>query len=506
MAALLAVLAGIYLPWTWSDELASLGGDSAVYVMSARHYAPYVAPDVVIEQVADASPYPPLYPLLLAVTGGAVDLRLAHLATTLCLLAAFAGMYAWLIGVGLPRGLSVATVAVFALMPGTLQQAFQLHSESLYLALGMAALATLARAERGAPQSGLWLAAGLIAAATLTRIAGIALLAALLWPALLRRSRSWGFALVAAGIPVMVWQLSRGSREVYAQGLLSHYAGLDPAQAVATLLRNMHAFAGGVADNLVQLASLAPIGLVLLLTGIFVGTGRLVRGKADAAYAYAYGGLMIVWPYPAEAQRFAWVLVPLVIGYAMLGGQWLAARLPDRSATLRRVLPWALLLVPGVPIASTFALAVERALHPVTRELPAVRHLPEWYAIDREGALQSAQFHLAVAASIRSLGEAVPADECIFSIKTPIVAYYTQHISKSPPGVQFDDAAFAAELERKGCRYFLLLGFASPAYPEPYYPSRRLRDRLEMLDSRVLRIGDYETVVAILARLRQEQR
>jgi hypothetical protein len=174
IAWLIAGLAALYLPWTWSDQLASLGGDSAVYVLSAEHYAPYLPPDTLAADIARHALFPPLYALLLAATGGAADLHVAHAVTTLCLLAAVAAFFATLVAMGVPRAIGLVTVALFALLPGTLEQALQLKSEIPYLALTLAGLAALARASARANARDYWVATALLAAALLTRSAGVA--------------------------------------------------------------------------------------------------------------------------------------------------------------------------------------------------------------------------------------------------------------------------------------------------------------------------------------------
>lgn len=504
MALVTIVLATVFLPWTWSDQLASLGGDSAVYMLSARHYAPYLPADPVWQAADAGSPYPPLYPLLLVLSGGAADPHLAHAATTLCLLAAFIAFYAWLIAIGLGRSLSIATVVLFACLPGTVQQAMQLHSESLYLALSLAGLALLARPAQPGRQAGGWRVAATFAAAVLTRTAGIALLAAFL-PAMLRERRLWPGAglLLAAAAPAALWSLGwRGSQQGYGQGFLL-YGGKDWTEIAAALVRNGNSFVEGMVLNVLQAPAFEAVALAVILLAAVVAVVRLLRGCADAWYVGAYLFLMTVWPYPAEAQRFAWVLMPLVLGYAVWGAQQAARRRAGRAGRLLPVAgPWVVWLALALPTAVAFTLAMQRAFHPLTREVPGLRHLPEWYGPELMGSLRAGEFHLGIAESLRVLGNSVPEGECILSIKPSTVAYYTHHVSKSPPGPNTDDSAFEAELARMDCRYLLLLDAASPSYPQPYYPATRLRGRLEMVESRTKRIGESQSLAVALARLR----
>lgn len=499
--AVIAALAALYLPWMWSDQLASLGGDSAVYVLSARHYAPFLPQNPVWEAVTANSPYPPLYPLLLMLAGGATDLHWAHLATTCSLLAAVIALLAWLRASGVRAGPAIAAGALFALLPGTLLQAFHLHSESLYLAFSLAALASLARLETDARARWFWLAGAFVAAALMTRTAGVALVPALLlaW----YRHRRWhgGGALALALAPTMLWQAFQGPGQGYQSSLLGGYLTMSPAQLLDALALQATAILDGVVTNFVKIPGLDGVMAAAAGLALVVAAARLWRLRPDAAYVWAYLGLVVIWPYPGEAVRFAWVLVPLLLGYLVLGAGAAGARLVAAGGRWGGALPWALVLVLAVPTSASFALALQRALHPVTGQVPGLRHLPQWYGVDFERSLAAGQFHLAVDRAVREMGAQVPESECIFAIKTPIVAFHAGRLSKSPPPFSTDEAAFEAQLRDDGCRYFLLLGLASPSYPQPYYPAARLGERLEPLESRILKLNGREVVVAALARL-----
>jgi len=80
------IAASWYLPWTWSDDLGSLGGDSAVYMLSGTALRALPAGRSIAASIARNTLYPPLYPLVLAATGGAAVSAWAHAVTTGCCL------------------------------------------------------------------------------------------------------------------------------------------------------------------------------------------------------------------------------------------------------------------------------------------------------------------------------------------------------------------------------------------------------------------------------------
>jgi hypothetical protein len=83
------VLAVAYLIWGWSSVLGDFGGDNAVYLLTAQYLSPYAPASDLAAQFARGSAFPPLFPLLLALTGGGESLLTAHIVTVSCLLVAF---------------------------------------------------------------------------------------------------------------------------------------------------------------------------------------------------------------------------------------------------------------------------------------------------------------------------------------------------------------------------------------------------------------------------------
>src|SRR5689334_7527299 len=95
LVAILAVVAPLYFVWAWSDRLGHLGGDAAYYLMMAHTYAPYLQHDPVYAAAAASSRFPPLYPLVLALFGGANSLPIAQAITVASLILALCVLYAW---------------------------------------------------------------------------------------------------------------------------------------------------------------------------------------------------------------------------------------------------------------------------------------------------------------------------------------------------------------------------------------------------------------------------
>lgn len=491
---LLALVGSVAFPATWSGELADLGGDSAAYLLSARHFAPYAPADAVARSFAADSQFPPLYPLVLALGGGALDLHVAHAVTTVCLLAALAAFYATLLGLGLSRGLTLATIVLFAVMPGTVAPALQLKSESLYLALSLGGLALLSRAATSNRLRDYWLATALLAAALMTRSAGLALLPALLVVLVRQRPRHWLWMPVALLAPAVAWRLL-WSPAPY-ESLLGFYAAASPEAVLARLAFNLEGFLWGLAGNVLQTHALFSVLAPLALVSAAVLAWRFCRFHADAWYLAAYLATMVLWPYPGEGQRFGWVVMPWLLAYAVWAADRLAGRLPGRALTTGAV-RWSVPAMLALLVLPAFHLTVQRALQAPD---PALARLPEWYGVDPESALSNAQGHLDIARAIAEFGPQLPKDECVYAIKATVVALLTGHDSHFPPVERTSDAEFERWVDQKRCRYFVLIAASDgDAYRSSFYPRDRLKDRLEILAVRASGSADPPRIVAALA-------
>jgi hypothetical protein len=502
IVVVLVLASALYVPLTWSGELASLGGDAAIYLLSARHYAPWLPADSVAEAFATHSQFPPVYPLLLTLSGGAVDLAVAHAVTTLSLLAAFAALYAWQIQLGLGRGWAAVITALFAAMPGTFVQSLYLHSENLYLALTLAALALLTSAVRTRDSSLFWAATAVTAAAVMTRTVGVSLLPALAVVIVRCRPRGWPVMLLASIAPALAWSVWHTSEWSYSDSLAQRYAGAPLETILGHLTANAAATGWGLARNVLVLPSLLWTVVLLGVLALPVAIRRFCGGEPDAWYLGAYLAILVIWPYPDESRRFTWVLVPLLTVYAGLAATQLLGQTERLSARVKRGIPLSLMALLALIVGPELALSLQRAAAVPEGADPAMRHLPEWYGAEPRESREKAELHLAMVRALQDFGTEIPGGECVLSINPAVVAFHSGHDSSIPPPEEVDDVGFGQQLAAQGCRYIVLLAARSPTFPTTYYPLERLGQRAEVISVHRLETGSAQgRVVAGLARL-----
>jgi hypothetical protein len=492
IATLLLALAAIYFPFTWSGELADGGGDLPCYIFAARWLAPYLPPDPIGAEVAAQSQFPPLYPFVLMVTGGAVDLHAAHAATTVCLLGAFVAFYAWLLTLGLSRILATAAVAIFAIAPATYKQSLVLYADSLYLLLSLAFLVVLARAGEAPSPRRFWLAAALLACAMLARTVGMALVPAFALVLWLKRPPRWPAMLALSVLPSVLWAIFHRTERSYSHALLQDLTSQSVESVVDALLVRVGFQARGLLQVLLDTPTLALVLTALWAVAAIVAARRLWRGAPDVVYMIVYLGIVTIWPYPAQAIRFAWMVLPLLLGYVLVA----AASVP--AAALRKMLPATAVVVLALMTAPNFALAVQRWAAAADEPDPRVRYRTEWYDGELAVAREYARASLAREQAVLELTGQVPEDECVFAIKPYLVTFATHRRAYGLPPWPADDATFGAWLEAKGCRYVLMLPYEGMGY-SAFYPMDRMRDRLEVLAMKTVEYNGMSGAIAILA-------
>jgi hypothetical protein len=465
------ILCALYFYWTWSRELGDFGGDNAFYLLIARHYSFWSSADAVTQFFSTHSLYPPLYPMILSLFGGGESVLAAHLATTALLCLAFAAFYVWLRRLECPVVTAAGLVVLFALLPGTYMLALSILSEGTFLLFSLLAVIAVDSYEKSNRNGWLWAAAASVAAATLARSAGVALLAAYALYLLMHRpARFWVFGLVAAA-PFVIWTISHQSSDV---GYVSALLEKRPADLVAGIIEQLRVQAlslwRGWVWSFSDAAIATVVASVLALVGLAGTAVRVWRRKLDGIYAALYFALILIWPFPAEAARFVFVLIPFLLAHAWL----LTQHVPALRVGKTPINPtYLVLLVLFLLVLPEVLLTAQRFVQPFDAA-PEARRTRGWYDADPSAARATAVFDKALVDGMRAIPQHVPPGECVYSIKPSIVGFYSGRISVVPPREYLDADTFTKRLTVYGCRYFYTVGFASPSYRTPFYPMERL--------------------------------
>src|SRR5579862_4699898 len=426
--ALLAIAVGVIaVMFTWQAGLASLFDDSVSYLVMAQALSPGHPTPAPIAAAFPLEKYPPLFPLLLAVGGGAYDWRIAHAWVALSFAASV-----FLLGVHSRRitqsdALGFAVALVFAWMPGTWLNLKGILSEFPYMALVFVALMQY-RAARDSPAR--WrhvLLCVLLAAVVLTRTIGVALVAAVAiveaatWFRTRDRERLLRSAttLAAAAGIVALWYVvrPRGGDDAYVafgSGVARGAAEQGIEWALGIVSTNVSALVDAwLSATLIYWGEPWKPGFLLACVvgvGGLAGTlWRAMRLEADAIYVLAFIAILLVWPFPGQMYRLALPAMPFLLANAA----WLWMRSASRFAPAH-ALRWSVIgvLAPlAICVPALLAYVAQRATAPGA-EIAAGYHyndIAEFYRIpDLSAANANALLEIGVLADFDHIRRTTP--------------------------------------------------------------------------------------------------
>lgn len=432
LAALALAAGACAAVFLWQPGLDSLHDDSVSYLIMAQAYSPWHASDPVIRAALPHEPYPPLFPLLLALAGGAYDWRIAHVVVAIAFGASvfFLGLHARQVTSSSRLGFIAALV--YALLPGSWLNAKGILSEFPYMALVFAALAFHARlGERTATRRESLAHGVLLAAVMLTRMVGVALLAGIAAAEIVRalrlrdatRLKSLALSPVIALAAVLAWLLLRpsGGQDAY---VASGDAMLQGAaeDAIRWVLGSIESNGSSLLAAWLNALLIfwgdpwKPGYLLAAGLGVF-GLGatlvRAARGRADGLYCVIYLAVLLFWPYPGQMYRLAFPVVPLLLVNAFWGARELLSRRfsapsSERGASYAAILPLA------VCVPAVLFYIVERARMPDPEAANATHrktHIAEFYRTPSGPAAQAyAHREIEVFGDLRRIRETTPPD------------------------------------------------------------------------------------------------
>lgn len=325
---------------TFFDDLSSIANDSVNYIVMARYYSPWQEPGEAVRSVWPLQDFPPLFPLLLAVTNTAHSLLAAHVLVVMLGLASLVWIYLYGVQVLHSRVATMLAIAMFVLSPGFLLGMQGILSESLYILLGFLFLSSCS--VKIQPQYGaVFLCGILLGMAMLTRTIGFALcLAVMIYiatEAITRKRLPKGHVMIVpVGVVVylLISWLAGPERE-------SHYIGViqslfsGPGQegtrytAFSGILSIMEAWHTSWYIYWISEASARYIIFTLvLLLSLFSLVRRIRQNHIDAWYLLVYLSVLAIWPHPGQMMRLMLPVLPIMVIYSFDAFLFLSSRLP----------------------------------------------------------------------------------------------------------------------------------------------------------------------------------
>lgn len=424
----LALVAGAFaVAFAWQPGLASIYDDSVSYLIMAQAFSPWSAASDAVAAAWPAQKYPPLFPMLLALGGGASDWRIAH-----AWVAASFAASVFLLGIharnvtGSVR-LGFAAALAYAWLPGTWLNMKGILSEFPFMALALAALVWQHRLRVESASRRDHLILGLIlSAALLTRTIGIALVGAVAVAGIVSsrrigaRTRLLPWAVLPPLVLAGLWYLVRpkGGEDAYiafsagmAQGAAEH----GPAWALSIMGFNASSLADAWYNALLIYwgEPWRPAFIAASFVGLSGATGSIARackGEADGLYVLAFVAILVAWPFPGQMYRLALPLVPLLLVHALWLWERVAARFAGEERA-RRMAPYAAILPLALAVPAVVFYIAGRAATGGEAVVPGYRvgDIAEFYRIpDRRGAEENARQQIAIFADLEQVRRTTP--------------------------------------------------------------------------------------------------
>ncbi|MCK5092898.1 MAG: hypothetical protein KAR30_10265 [Gammaproteobacteria bacterium] len=481
----LTVISIIYVQWTWTDLLGQFGGDNAWYLHMAKYLSPFTSPSDTTKYFAQHSPYPPLIPIILALTGGAESLLVAHLTTTLFLLGSFLMLYIFAIQLIGSRLIAIGIVLVFATLAMTYMHALEILSENYYLLFCLLSIVLAGYSEKNKKNIGVLMAVSLLAGSSfLIRSAGLSMIAAFTVYIWINYPREWRIKLymimLSPYILSKVFDFKSGESFSYISmmsGKLSLFHSLND------VVSHMGAHIGRFINAWFNIFSATTnVGVIVVgILGILslIGLANRVRKKhLDGLYLFFYILLLLLWPFSPEAERYLYPVTALMLGHAVyIVHLWVKN---IRIGGLAKGALIAVLLINNMP---ALAFTYDRYTSALPEDFSEYRHAAIWYGNKRQVDYRGVIMIQTLTEAMKAIKQAVPEDQCVYSIKPSIVGMYSGRVSIQPPLEKLSDQEFLHDVSEKGCQYFFILPFSSISYRAPFYPVNRIKGFSEQIFS-----------------------
>jgi hypothetical protein len=470
--ALLALAAtALFAAFAWQPTIATVGDDSVSYLAMARWFAGS-ADALLTPWLPWHSHFPPLFPMALALTGGAGNFLAAH-----ALVAACAGLSVFLVAryaaLRLDSQWGGFWVAIaFLALPTAWIGAKGILSETLYLALTMAALWAHRRwLEGGEGGARAYLAFGLLLGlAHATRAAGIALVAAFVVQeavraASARRVRAIaGLALLPVAAFALAWALARPGGHVYgntirsvAQVWLEH--PLRSAKVTSEMLSG-----GWLATFVAEGAVSMPVQVALFAVGAVALAGAVraaLRNRLDGWYVLATALMLFLWVFGVEnMRRLLYPVVPLALLHA---AEMVAATVRRLGVAKPRLAAAAICAIPFALCIPATALVAEKArdrapLVPGTAYSAA--SITDYYRlINRPEAQALAAKHAATLAGLEALRTVTPPGARVMWMRPEYVALLGGR-EGVPNYYEWDARTLATKVRDQGVDFIVIAGIS----------------------------------------------
>jgi hypothetical protein len=485
---------------SYPNSVTGLYSDSTVYLFMADYFL-VSNPTAMTAIIAKSSFFPPLFPLVLGLFGGGVDgVVQAHWVTTGTLLFCIGIFHYWLRLQGLPQASTWLLTIIFSTLPGVFLHSLFIASDFLFLSLLISVFVLAEKADSCSYRS--LISVGLvIGLSILSRSAGIVLLpafAVFVFHRQIPRKIVVIFSSLALPAFWTAYKAFAGFKASYGSSIFDYWADNGLAEIFYDYSVQSVRLAGNFVDIFDLTAGPASYVVMAVISVPFLlGLAYRLRGlHLDSLFLLGYLALILVWPFPHEAERFMLVVVPFFLFYVALGARWLSRRFKISPGWLSAGF-CVLMLAVSLP---SFARLTGFMFSSPDPEILAYTRNPYWFKHDNiEKANEYAIGLRQVFEASRAIADYVPENQCVYATYVALVVINSKRVAVEPPINEED--VYHPDVSFDTCDYFFMI----PSSPEQknfpsMYPDQLIKDQVETLFvSKSLSPDTDYTYAAVLA-------
>jgi len=499
------LLLAVYFYFAASNPNSGSFSDSVRYLFMADYYRG--APSALTAQMARESMFPPMFPFILSLFGAGTEaISTAHIVTTLTLLTVCVMYFWWLSTQQLTVNDRLMLLLLLLLLPGIFFHSLLITSEFLFLSLVLGSLAAMEKSR----SADYWilLAALMVGLSITSRTIGIALL-----PSLFLACHSMGYrkvilaAVLSLG-PYILWQLLRDS-SMAGSGYVGVFSQYLEQFSLTEIFLNLGIQLQMIWQNWIRIFDpLLAIHVVLLHSLLLIMVApifflRLSRLKCEAVFLLVYLGIITLWPFPHELERFMIILVPIFLFYCLLFITHIIQKF--ELSAISPVLKAAIFGIILLSITPSVLRVLHRYSMPVPEELNAHRYSKSWYeqTSDANTILTARKFE-SLYQFLRVIDDHIDEDECVYATARDLFTLYSHREGKILPTDLYQNAddGFRFDItELDQCKYVLMISLQAIQVPEfvSMYPIQALGKHVDpILFSKITHEGVEQVSVALV--------
>jgi len=456
--------------------------------------------------IAKTSIFPPGFPFVLGFFGGGVDNMVrAHQINNALFAAGFVAFFYWLHTHGLKPVAALTLTLALALNHQQLVYLVDILSESQYFLFSVLIIIVL---ENAKSRERLLIASALIGFGALSRTIGIAFLLPLLVQ-LIRFPTNWpskGFLFSLALLPTLGWKIIHGlylessvPQYSYLAKLVTFYAdaSLDAAFDVVTfnltaLIQSWTDYLSGLPSTL-HIAIAFVFGLSILICWIV----RLRRLDTLALYLFAYFGIVIIFPFPWQMDRFMLPIFPFLLGILVLD----SGKLFVERKNIAQSFLLGFLIITFLP--SAFAVSQRMLLVPDEKYMK-YRMTSQWLTIDSvENANKALELMHIREVAEKTISQYIDTDDCVYAPQPSSIMIATRQLSLLLWN-DGHDANLFNPAELVFCDYVFMLRNDHLEAAVRLFPYEIMQEQMKPIFTIDAQIAGQKVVVAMMAKIIRE--